>query len=229
MKERREALDKIIEFLEEAEVQHLAVIKAFQLLPPDLQRPDRQRDLLRWNRAARIYAKHSFDLAFEDPDFMSTAEFYRRREALEFCRMLLFAPFDKTTVEGYQEQRLIADANKQLRLRQIYPCISNLMELALVDCGSLFVEAVEKILGSELIYMRVISTRKSLTGKILTDTYNDTTRAVEMLLPLRSFCDTRLDSNNIKEWVTELDAWIRRANEYLDLCRAAAAALPVVL
>ena len=229
MNERREALDKIIEFLEEAEVQHLAVIKPFQLLPPDLQRPDRQRDLLRWNRAARIYAKHSFDLAFEDPDFMSTAEFYRRREALEFCRMLLFAPFDKTTVEGYQEQRLIADANKQLRLHQIYPCMSNLMELALVDCGSLFVEAVEKILGSELIYMRVISTRKSLTGKILTDTYNDTTRAVEMLLPLRSFCDTRLDSNNIKEWVTELDAWIRRANEYLDLCRAAAAALPVVL
>ena len=116
LNERREALDKIIEFLEEAEVQHLAVISAFQLLAPDLQRPDGQLDLLRWNRAARIYAKHSFDLAFEDPDFMSTAEFYHRREALEFCRMLLFGPFDKTTVQGYEEQRLIADANEQLRL-----------------------------------------------------------------------------------------------------------------
>ena len=82
------------------------------------------------------------------------------------------------------------------------------MELAQEDCGSLFVEAVEKILGSELIYTRVISTRRSLTGKILTDTYNDTTRAVEMLMPLRSFCNTRLHSNNIKQWVTELDGWI---------------------
>ncbi|PVH87446.1 hypothetical protein DL98DRAFT_249095 [Cadophora sp. DSE1049] len=160
---------------------------------------------------------------------MSTAEFYQRREALEYCRMLLFAPFDDTTVQGYQDQILIAHANRQLRLRQVYPCMSTLVDVAKIDCGSLFVEAVQKILGSELVYARVTVVGQALTGKIPTDTYNDTTRAIEMLMPLRAFCDTRLDRNNIKQWVVELDGWIRRANEYLDLCRAAAAALPVVI
>lgn len=160
---------------------------------------------------------------------MSTAGFYQRREALEYCRMLLFAPFDETTVQGYQEQMLIADAYRQLRLRRVYICMATLVDLARTDCGSLFVEAVGKILDSEVIHTKVAVVGKALTGKILTDTYNDTARAIEMLTPLRAFCDTRLDSSSIRQWVVELDGWIRRANEYLDLCRAAAAELPAVM
>ncbi|KAK0119843.1 hypothetical protein ONS95_011275 [Cadophora gregata] len=67
-----------------------------------------------------------------------------------------------------------------------------------------------------------------LTGKVLTDTYNDTARAVETMMPLRTFCETRPDSNNTKHWTVELDGWIRRANGNLNHCRAAAASLPVV-
>lgn len=88
--------------------------------------------------------------------------------------------------------------------------------------GSLFVEAVGKILASDQPFI--------LNGTTLTDTYNQTMQAVTILTPLRLAYEERPTHQNLFDWAVEIDEWITRANVYLDVCRAAAAAaLPVVI
>ncbi|KAH7354934.1 hypothetical protein BKA65DRAFT_593035 [Rhexocercosporidium sp. MPI-PUGE-AT-0058] len=228
--ETRNFLDSVVTTLQYVarEIKHIAAIDAFQGLSSNLQRQDRLDDLLRWNRGARIYAKGCFDLIAGDPDYIGTATIYQRRGALELCRMLLFAPHGTTTtVQGYGEQGLVVKTNRQIRLNQPALCQRTLGELFDAEDGSLFMESLRLIFASEREYMILIDSGRTLASDAttLTDTFNRTTRAVEIPVPLRNYCDGRLDSKNIQKWIVELDGWILRAKNYLDVCRAVAATL----
>ncbi|CZT45350.1 uncharacterized protein RSE6_05653 [Rhynchosporium secalis] len=231
--ERRQALDEICAFLETAETKHIVAIRTLRKLDRTLQRQNRLDDLLSWNRGARIYAKGCFDLISDDGAYMEKGTIIQRREAFEYCRMLLFAPTDTTTVPGYGEHPIILALDQNIQLGQVDLCRANLIELARVANGSMYVEAVGLAFESELVSLEFASRGVAMDLPALNSIFNGTTRALAILEQLEGMCKMDIvemdvldiDNKTIESWIITLATRINRGNKILDICRETAAKL----